>query len=81
MEKVYRFDVVYERAPEGGFVAFVPSLPGCYTQGKTLEETQDRAKEAITVYLESLVAAGEPMPTSTDGLHGAIEVKGPKVAD
>lgn len=79
MDNVFRFDVVYERAPEGGFVAFVPALPGCYTQGESLEETQDRAKEAISVYLESLAAAGEPLPRTTEGFHGAVEVKGPKV--
>ena len=47
---------------DGVFVAEVPSLPGCVTQGKTREEALANAKEAIALYLESLEAHGEPVP-------------------
>ena len=50
------YSVFYEQDPEGGFVAFVPALPGCHTQGETLEETEQNVKEAIGLYLESLAA-------------------------
>ena len=40
-------------------MAFVPALPGCHTQGGTLEETKGNIKEAILLYLESLAAHGE----------------------
>lgn len=46
--------IYYEQAPEGGYVAFVPALPGCHTQGETLEEAEHNVKEAIALYLESL---------------------------
>ncbi len=48
--------VFYERADEGGFVALVPALPGCHTQGETLEEAEMNVKEAIALYLESLAS-------------------------
>lgn len=47
-----RFAVLFERDEDGIFVAHVPALPGCHTQGRTLEEAQLRVKEAISLYLE-----------------------------
>ena len=44
----------------------VPALPGCITQGDTVEECIERAKEAITGYIESLVADGMPIPEETE---------------
>jgi len=38
----------------GGYIALVPALPGCHTQGDTLGELIDNAKEAIELYLETL---------------------------
>lgn len=48
------YTVIYEEAPEGGFVASVPALPGCYSQGETLVDTEQNIKEAIELYLETL---------------------------
>ena len=48
------FDVVLLDDEAGGYVAVVPALPGCQTQGETLSEVMKNAKEAITVYLETL---------------------------
>jgi predicted RNase H-like HicB family nuclease len=56
--KTFSYSVYYEQAPEGGYVAFVPALPGCHTQGETLEETERDVKEAIAVYQESMAAHG-----------------------
>jgi predicted RNase H-like HicB family nuclease len=56
------YSVLYEQDSEGGYVAFVPSLPGCHTQGETLEETERNVEEAIELYLESLSAHKEPVP-------------------
>ena len=42
----------------GGFIAEVPALPGCHTQGETLEEAKIMAKEAIELYLETLQDRG-----------------------
>ena len=48
------FDVVIIEDETGGYVAFVPALPGCHTQGDTLEELMNNAKEAINLYIETL---------------------------
>jgi predicted RNase H-like HicB family nuclease len=55
----FSFSVFYEQAAEGGYVAFVPALPGCHTQGETLEETERNVKQAIALYMESQVLHGE----------------------
>ena len=47
---------------QGGYTVTVPALPGCITEGDTLEEAIAMAKEAIQLYIESLVADGEPVP-------------------
>jgi len=47
---------------EGGFTVTVPALPGCVTQGESIEECIERAREAIELYIESLLADGEPVP-------------------
>ena len=46
------FNVFIEQDEDGIYVAKVPELEGCYTQGKTLEEVMERIKEAIEVCLE-----------------------------
>ncbi|MBI2057724.1 MAG: type II toxin-antitoxin system HicB family antitoxin [Candidatus Yanofskybacteria bacterium] len=51
-EKALQFKVVLEQDEDGIYVASVPELPGCYTQGKTLEEVRKRIKEAIQLVLE-----------------------------
>jgi antitoxin HicB len=60
--RAFSYSVFYEHAAEGGYVASVPALPGCHTQGETLEEAERNVKEAVALYLESLVAHGEPIP-------------------
>lgn len=47
---------------EGGFTVTVPALAGCVTQGATLDDAVTRAREAIQLYIESLVADGLPVP-------------------
>jgi predicted RNase H-like HicB family nuclease len=50
-----KFDVVIMEDEEaGGYVAFVPALPGCHTQGETVDEVIKNIKEAIELYLETL---------------------------
>ena len=48
---------------EGGFTVTVPALPGVVTQGETVEEALEMARDAIALYLEDLIADGEPIPT------------------
>lgn len=47
-----RFKVVLEPGEEGGYTVFVPSLPGCISEGDTREEAITNIKEAIELYLE-----------------------------
>jgi predicted RNase H-like HicB family nuclease len=47
---------------DGGYIAEVPTLPGCYSQGETLEEVLANIKEAIQGYVEALKADGLPVP-------------------
>mgnify|MGYP000571889879 CR=1 FL=1 len=51
---MYEFDVVIMEDETGGYVALVPALPGCHTQGDTLQELMKNVKEAIELYLETL---------------------------
>lgn len=53
----------------------VPALPGCFTQGETLDEAKAMAEEAIGLYLESLIDAGEPIPEDRGEFVGHIQVK------
>jgi predicted RNase H-like HicB family nuclease len=47
-----KLSVVLQRSEEGGYSAFVPSLPGCVSEGETKEEALENIKEAIELYLE-----------------------------
>jgi predicted RNase H-like HicB family nuclease len=62
-----RYKIFLREEPEGGYTVTVPILPGCVTYGRTLEEAIRMAKEAIELYIETLVEKGEEIPTE-DGL-------------
>ena len=47
-----KLTVILEPQEEGGFTVYVPSLPGCISQGETKAEALDNIKEAIELYLE-----------------------------
>ena len=51
---MHEFDVVIIEDETGGYVSLVPALPGCHTQGDTLEELMNNTKEAISLYIETL---------------------------
>ncbi|MDQ3586022.1 MAG: type II toxin-antitoxin system HicB family antitoxin [Acidobacteriota bacterium] len=57
-----KYRVLIEPDGDGVYVAEVPALPGCISQGQTREEAVENIKEAIAAYLESLAAHGEPVP-------------------
>ncbi len=57
-----KYRVLIEQDEDGVFVAEVPSLPGCVSQGETRAEVLENVREAIAVYLESLESHGEPVP-------------------
>lgn len=62
---------VVHAAEEGGFWAEVPALPGCFTQGESLDEVRENLLEAVTAWLE----AGEPTPgTAGSGSTQVLEL-------
>ena len=58
----YNFTIIIERQPEGEYWVTVPALPGCFTEGSTLEEARVMATDAIRAYCASLIQHGEPIP-------------------
>ena len=64
-----KYRVLIEQDEDGVFVAEVPALPGCVSQGETRAEALENVREAIAVYLESLEVHGEPVtPPITEEL-------------
>jgi len=60
-----RYTVLLEQEPDGGFVASVPVLPGCVSQGDSREEALNNIREAADLYVEDCIASGDPVPTET----------------
>jgi predicted RNase H-like HicB family nuclease len=58
-----RYTVVLEQEGDGGYVATVPALPGCVSQGDDRAEALVNVREAIELYIEDCRAAGDPVPT------------------
>lgn len=48
-----QLQVIFEPSDEGGFTVYVPALPGCISEGETLEEARRNIREAIALYLET----------------------------
>ncbi|KJR96910.1 MAG: antitoxin HicB [Peptococcaceae bacterium BRH_c4a] len=60
-----RFKVILDWNEDGGgYTVTVPALPGCVTQGDTIEESLERAQDAIEGFIEALKIIGEPIPVS-----------------
>ncbi len=56
------YTVIIEKGRESGYVAYVPALKGCVSQGETRAEAVDNIKEAIEAYVEALLEDGLPVP-------------------
>ena len=68
------YRVLLKHEPEGGYTASVPTLPGCITYGETVDEAIMMAKEAIELYVESLVAHNETVPDESNMLEYALTI-------
>lgn len=77
-KKLLKYTVIYSSEPEGGFTVAVPSLPGCVTYGKDLDEAKKMAKDAIKVYLESLKKHKETIPTEGNSFISSIDLEFPQ---
>lgn len=58
-----KIKIIIHKAEEGGFWAEVPGLPGCFSQGETLEELEANIREAVEGYL---LAVNMDAPTAPD---------------
>lgn len=68
--KYYTFAVVVEKEPEDeGYLAYSPTLPGCVSNGRTIEEAKRNIREAIQSHLETLRAHGQPVPQQENLVH------------
>lgn len=74
MRETFKYNVIFRPEPEGGFTVIVPSLPGCVTYGRNLEEAKKMANDAIRGYIVSLKKHKEPIPTDEENFFTSIEV-------
>jgi antitoxin HicB len=68
------YRVLLNREPEGGYTATVPTLPGCITYGETVDEAITMSREAIVLYVESLVAHNEQVPDESNMLEYSLTI-------
>ncbi len=76
-KKLLKYTVFYTEEPEGGFTVTVPALPGCVTYGKNLKEANKMAEDAIKLYLGSLQAHKEKVPTEEKSFFGTVDLELP----
>ena len=69
------YRITLRKEPEGGYTVLVPSLPGCVTYGKTVEEAIEIARDAITGYVESLIEDGEAAHIEDDLIEYRVTVE------
>lgn len=69
----HRFTVIFEKEDEGGYHVFCPTLPGCHTQSETIDQGVERIREAVALYVQTLVEDGLPVPDE-DILIKPIEI-------
>ncbi len=77
--KLLKYTVIYTQEPEGGFTVTAPALPGLVTYGKDLSEAKDMAVDAIKLYLESLSAHKEPIPSDENSFISSVDLEFPQI--
>jgi predicted RNase H-like HicB family nuclease len=61
--KFYNFEIVVEKeAEDDGYLAYTPTLPGCFSNGRTVEEARRNIREAIQQHVIVLNDHGRPIP-------------------
>ena len=64
-DQTLQYTIILQASEEGGYIAFAPALPGCMTQGETLDEAKENITDAIGAYLEVLREDGDKIPRET----------------
>ena len=72
---IMQYTVVLHPQGEGGFWADVPALPGCYSQGETIEETIANTKEAIGLHLTCMKEDEEEIPADDEVIISRVRVE------
>lgn len=72
--KNFRYNVIFKPEQEGGFTVIVPSMPGCVTYGKNLDEAKKMAKDAIKGYIFSLKKHKEKIPNDSENFITSIDI-------
>ncbi len=68
--KFYSFQIVIEKDPEDeGYLAFISNVPGCFSNGKTIEEAKRNIRLAIEQHLASMLAHAQPIPQDDRLVH------------
>lgn len=67
--KIYTFRVIIEPDEKNTFHGYVPSLPGCHTCGKTIQETKKHLKEAIKCHVQGLIKDKQTIPRVGESLE------------
>lgn len=70
------YTVILEKEPDGEYVAVVPALPGCVSQGATRQEVMANVREAIELYIEDCIDAGDPIPNEAGKEFVEVNVPG-----
>ena len=60
--KEFVYTIMLDREEDGGYHAFCPALPGCHAQGDSYDEAIENIRDAIRLYIESLIAHKEKNP-------------------
>ena len=68
------YTVIMHPAEEGGYWAEIPALPGCYSQGETLEEVIQNVKEAVESHVDALKQDNQVVPVERGLMIGKVEV-------
>jgi len=74
--KKLSYNVIFRPELEGGFTVIVPSLPGCITYGKDLQEAKKMVVDAIKGYIISLKKHKEPVPNDKESFFSSVDIKG-----
>ena len=69
------YTILIRQAEEGGFWSEVPALPGCYSQGETIDETLQNSKEAIVAHLLALKEDQVAAPIEESLFIGRVQVE------
>jgi predicted RNase H-like HicB family nuclease len=72
-----KYTVVLQRENDGGYIATVPALPGCVSQGDTRAEVLKNIEEAIELYLEDVRETGEAIPVEADREYVEVTILSP----